>query len=256
MFTETIVAASLHGRSHCPPMLVAQPDIGLLPDGAALGRRFKIKSADSPVRRESVGQLVRRRYLWRGYGELPLPKGQNPHQTTLTALDGELTIGTLSITLDGPQGLGVEQEFSEEVTQLRAQGLRLSEYTRFAIDPTQGTKRVLAALFHVAYILAHRIRGYDTALIEVNPRHVRYYERMLGARVVGAERMNRLVGAPAVLLAVDFNDVREQIGRLAGQPELAATERTLYPFAFPLAVEATIIEKLRSRQRSKSVSLS
>ena len=51
-----------------------------------------------------------------------------------------------------------------------------------------GRQRVLAALFHVAYIVAHRIRGYDTLVMEVNPRHVRYYERMLGARAIGEPR--------------------------------------------------------------------
>lgn len=30
------------------------------------------------------------------------------------------------------------------------------------------------------HIIAHRLNAFDDLLIEVNPRHVRYYERMLG----------------------------------------------------------------------------
>ena len=42
--------------------------------------------------------------------------------------------------------------------------------------------------------------SFDYVVIEVNPRHVRYYERMLGFEVIGPERMNPRVEAPAVLL--------------------------------------------------------
>ena len=71
-------------------------------------------------------------------------------------------------------------------------------------------------------------------LIEVNPRHVRYYERMLGFKVIGSERLNRSVRAPAVLLMADFSYIMAQVGEFGGQPERAATERSLYPFVFSL----------------------
>ena len=35
-------------------------------------------------------------------------------------------------------------------------------------------------LFHIAYIFARRMHDRTDLLIEVNPRHVRFYERMLG----------------------------------------------------------------------------
>lgn len=47
---------------------------------------------------------------------------------------------------------------------------------------------------NVAYIVAHRLRGYDTLVMEVNPRHVRY----CGRRVI------------------DFDYIRQQIGEFAG----------------------------------------
>ena len=115
--------------------------------------------------------------------------------------------------------------------------------------PTVGTKRVLAALFHVAYIVAHRIRGYDLLLIEVNPRHVRYYQRMLGFSVLSEERMNLSVKAPAVLLAVDFSYVMQQIGQFGGHPELMSSERSLYPGFFSLKEEAAILSRMQDKQR-------
>ena len=255
MSTNTIFAAPLHLSKFSKPMLVEQPRIDLLSDGNLAARRFKIKTADSFVRRSSANLLLKTRYAWRGYQAVSLPSDQTANRISLTATEDECTIGTITIGLDGPEGMNSEEVFAGEIKALREQGRRLVEFTKLAIDPIAGTKRVLASLFHVAYIVAHRIRGFDTLVMEVNPRHVRYYERMLGARVIGEERLNRKVNAPAVLLSIDFDYIMEQIGTFAGRPECAATERSLYPFAFTLAEEAGIIGKLMRAQKAASPAL-
>lgn len=229
-------------------MLVQSPRIDMLPDGTAGPRRFKIKSADTQGRRGMVDSLLKNRYGWRGYKEVRLPTDQSVTRFTLVAIEDEGTIGTITVAFDGEQGLSVDDAFSPEVKALRSQGRKICEFTKLAVDPTVGTKRVLATLFHVAYIVAHRIRGFDCLLIEVNPRHVRYYERMLGFRVIAEERLNRSVNAPAVLLMVDFSYVMQQIGELAGQPERLATERSLYPAFMSLREEAGVTAKMLQKQ--------
>ena len=255
MHTNTIIAAPLEARVGIAPMLVEQPRIDLLPDGHRLPRLFKIRSADSFVRRASANSLLRHRYAWRGYHVVSLPEDQTVNRITLTASDEDQTIGTITIGLDGADGLSCEDIFADKIKALRDSGQRICEFTKLAIDPLAGTKRVLAALFHVAYIVAHRLRGYDTLLMEVNPRHVRYYERMLGARVLAEERLNRSVNAPAVLLVIDFNYIRQQIGEFAGHPERSSDERSLYPFAFSLAEEAGIIGRMMKAQRPASMAV-
>ena len=255
MFTNTIIAAPLEAKQGVAPMLVEQPRIDLLPDGHRLPRQFKIRSADSYVRRAAAGMLLRHRYAWRGYHTVSLPVDQTANRITLTATEEECTIGTITIGLDGAEGLACEDVFGAEIKALRADGQRICEFTKLAIDPLAGTKRVLAALFHVAYIVAHRLRGYDMVVMEVNPRHVRYYERMLGASVRAEERLNRSVNAPAVLLAIPFEYSREQIGELAGQPERASHERSLYPFFFSLTEEAGIIGRMMRAQVPASLAV-
>jgi hypothetical protein len=90
------------------------------------------------------------------------------------------------------------------------------------------------------------MRGFEMLVMEVNPRHVKYYERMLGATVLAEARLNKAVNAPSVLLAIEFGYIHEQIGRFAGRHELATTERSLYPLAFSLREEAGIIAKLQA----------
>lgn len=248
--SSTLFAASVRWRASAAGLLVENPRIDLLPDGPAGPRRFKIKAADSSSRRSLVDSLLSSRYGWRGYQAVSLPADQSTQRFTLVAVDEDgSTIGTITVAFDGARKLGADDSFGPEVRALRARGRKLCEFTKLAIDPTVGNKRVLAALFHVAYIVAHRLRGFDTLLIEVNPRHVRYYQRMLGCQVLAAERLNRSVNAPAVLLGVDFADIMAKIGEFGGQPERAATERTLFPFAFSLREEAGIISRLQARYR-------
>jgi hypothetical protein len=114
------------------------------------------------------------------------------------------------------------------------------------MDSVLGSKRVLASLFHVAYIYAYRVKGFDCLLIEVNPRHVKYYEKILGFKVLGAERMNLRVNAPAVLLCLDFSHTEEQIAKFGGQPLMSSTERSLYPYSFSVDEEAGIVGRLKN----------
>ena len=250
---STLIAASLMLRRRTASLLIEGARLDLLPDGPSGPRRFKIKAADSSSRRGLIEGLLRDRYAWRGYQSVSLAAEQTVDRFTLAAIDNDTPIGTITVALDVGRPLGADAAFGAELAALRAKGRRLCEFTKLAIDPTTATKRVLAALFHVAYIVAHRLRGYDTLIIEVNPRHVRYYERMLGCRIIGAERMNAGVKAPAVLLSCDFADIREQIGEFGGQPARAATERTLYPFAFSLSEEASIIARMKVTKDKREV---
>lgn len=213
---------------------------------------FRIRSADSYVYRSAANCLLQERYAWRGYHAVSLPADQTTNRITLSAAEGEQTIGTITVALDSPEGLSAEDAFPAEIARLRQDRLRVCEFTKLAIDPDSGSKRVLAALFHVAYIVAHRLRSHDVLVMEVNPRHVRYYQRMLGARVIGEERLNRFVNAPAVLLSIPFDYIREQIGIHGGHGDNAVDERSLYPFAFSQREEAGIIGRLMQAQTPAS----
>lgn len=229
-------------------MLVTDPEIELLPDGVNGPRRFKIKAVENDERRGMVEALLNNRYGWRGYKPVKLPTDESVTKFTLAAIEDGVPIGSITVSMDGPGGLSVDDGFRPEVDELRKEGRRICEFVRLAVDPTVGSKRVLAALFHVAYIVAHRLRGFNTLLIEVNPRHVRYYQRMLGFHRLSEERLNRTVNAPAVLLGVEFSYVMQEIGKFGGHFERMADERSLYPAFFSLTEEAGIISRMKAKQ--------
>jgi hypothetical protein len=224
-----------------PPMLTDAHDVT---PGVYSRRLFSVRAADTLGHRSSASILVNRLYAKRGYVSNATPVGQR-HCITLVAHQHDETIGTMTIGFDNGRGLLADDLFKAEIDALRADGHAVCEFTKLALDRNDCSREVLASLFHVAYLYAHRVHGYARLVIEVNPRHVRYYRRMLGFEVMGPERMNLRVMAPAVLLCLDFTHTREQIARFGGRPELFGTaERSLYPFSFSEAEEAGILARL------------
>jgi hypothetical protein len=71
---------------------------------------------------------------------------------------------------------------------------------------------------------------------------------MLGFKVLGPQRLNRRVNAPAVLLCLDFEHARDQIERFGGKPEFSLVDRSLYPEFFSVAEEASIVGRLALTQ--------
>ena len=226
-------------------MLAGPPASAELPSDSVRDRCFKIRAAESPRERRSANSLIDRMYATRGYQSTSLPDEESLNRKTFLASDHNAAIGTLTIGLDSSEGLLVDHLFPDEVSVFRAAGRQICEFTKLAMDRHARSPRLLAALFHVAYIYAHRIKALHSLLIEVNPRHVRYYETMLGFNVIGAVRHNARVNAPAVLLSLDLCYAEAQIGMFGGKSELAATERSAYPYFFSMNDEAGIVGRLQ-----------
>ena len=237
-FESPLVAAGLTKPSMLP----------FLAEDSSGPRPFKIRAASCNGHRSSANILIKRRYAWRGYENASLPSDESANRITLIASDHDETIGTMTVGLDSDEGLFVGEVFQDHVDRLRAEGRKLCEFTKLAMDPILGSKRVFASLFHVAYLIAHRVRGFDTLVSEVNPRHVAYYRRMLGAVVLEKERINPRVNAPAVLVQVDLYHMREQIALQAGQPDHAGAARSLYPYFFSAREEAGLLMRLERSQ--------
>jgi hypothetical protein len=195
------------------------------------GSDFRVRLADNHGRRNKSSMLINRRYSWRGYKNEPgsdLSPAAN--HITLQACRGDAVFGTLSLAFDSPSGLAADTLYKVEIDRYRGPVSRVCELTRLAIDPEHGSKEVLGALFHLAYIFGDLLGPATDVFIEVNPRHVVFYKRMLHFRQVGERRMCPRVNAPAVLLHLDVAHVTDQIARYGGTRD--PTQRSLYPYFF------------------------
>ncbi|CDG83262.1 N-acyl amino acid synthase FeeM domain-containing protein [Janthinobacterium agaricidamnosum] len=207
-------------------------------------QRFHIRMANSRGRREAASLLIKKMYGWRGYSVNPSASHALNKITLFAETDGT-TVGTMTLCLDDMEsGLPADENFRDKLDELREKGRRLCEPSRLAIDKGV-TKRVFAALIHISYIYAHNIHGFTDYVIEVNPRHVVFYKRMLGFKDFGGERPCTRVGAPAVLLHLDLAYMGEQIRKYGGMMEQHGGERSFYPYFFPTWDEPGITERLK-----------
>lgn len=244
MFTNVLAEVPIECYQPPEHLSIGRPGAGLVREGMVSRRLFTIRAADSSGERSSANILVKRMYETRGYHTSSLKKNHGSNLITLIANEGDATLGTLTVGFDTPTGLLVDDLFHDQISALRTQEREVCEFTQLAMDNAVRSKRVLASLFHVAYLIAHRLNNVNDLVIEVNPRHVLYYEKMLGFEVMGAERLNQRVNAPAVLLRLQLSHARAQIEKFGGKPEFSVSDRSLYPYSFSPAEEAGILARL------------
>lgn len=243
---QTIIGLPLD--SPLRPLSLERPEAADCHNVALDQQLFKIRLANSEGRRESASMLIKKMYAWRGY-DIAESMCDNPNRITLMADAGGIAIGTITIGLDSPAGLLVDGIYKDVVDELRAQGCVMCEYTKLALDQEIKSKRVLASLFHLATIYAHRIHQATDAVIEVNPRHVLFYQRMLGFELAGEERMCHRANAPAVLLRLRYAHLDEQVAKHGGAMREIPGVRSFYPFFFSPEDERGITMRLIRGER-------
>jgi hypothetical protein len=206
----------LHDAANDPqyvvfPLRRARPKLALLEPAAApapTAPSVEFVIATDATDFAQADALVRRCYDWRGYrvGALTVSEGE----TTLLARCGGDVIGTITVRGGVRARLQAEAGFAEHLDALRKPGRRLVEYTRFAVDREAQTRHGLDAdlafsLIERALLIGHLSLGATDCVIEVNPRHARYYERRFGFRHFGAQQDCERVGAPARLLHLNLD---------------------------------------------------
>jgi hypothetical protein len=165
--------------------------------------------------------LVRERYAWRGY-EFKDPtdaraesrRERSSQEITFLVESGQTTVGTLTLGLDGAHGLRAEEEYRDVIDRYRDAGSRVCELTRFALAEHVDSKAVLASLFYLAHAVGRTVHDVTDVFIEVNPRHVRFYSRVLGFVVAAGEKFCERVRAPSVLLQLELEALELRLGLL------------------------------------------
>lgn len=214
-------------------------------DSVQMGlQKFKIRLTRDAQHTLSANLLIRKMYSWRGYATGTCTVKTAPNNICLSVFSAEQAIGTLTLGIDSAEGMSAMEMYKPEVDQLRGQGRMLCEMTKLAVDQCVRSRKVLASLFHIAYIHARHLNGCTDILIEVNPRHVAFYERMLGFRQFGSERMCTRVNAPAVLLRLETDYVEIQVNKFGGLQDTVSDEKSLYPYFFSKSDEIGIAQRL------------
>ena len=187
--------------------------------------KLHVGVAESLEQIEATDRLVRKRYAWRGYwiekfGHPSLPEVREcaKREITFFAADPPTTLGTVTLRLDGPEGLLAEATHRKAVQRARVEGRRIGELTRLALAEDVDSQKVLASLFGVVYAVGRVIHSVTDVFIEVNPRHVAFYARALGFVVAGEALFCECVRAPSVLLHLAVETLEALLGLPTSHP--------------------------------------
>jgi N-acyl amino acid synthase FeeM len=174
-------------------------------------RRLRTLVAVNAEQRHAAEELVRRRYAWRGYQAANNCGNGNAADERVTLLaenEGRL-LGTVTVRPEAP--LLAETTYGGEIERLRQGGHRVGELVQLAVEEGADWKAALDALGQSAYLVTRVIHALTDVVIEVNPRHVRFYRRVFGFMVAAAGRLCTRVGAPSVLMQLDLEQFARRV---------------------------------------------
>lgn len=216
-------------------------------------QQLDVHLATTDEDRAAACMLINRMYDWRGYGnEHSIPVSPQ-HSTFLASLDGQL-VGTITLAVDDGAGLAADAIFRDEInTFRRVPGASVCELTKFAFDADMPSRKLLASLFHVVFLYGTRHHRCTDLFIEVNPRHRRFYDGMLGFQRVGTLKTNDSVAAPSQLMRLQVADIATQITEHAGRAEPCS--RSLYPLFLSHADQRAVLSRLVARPQPGFVAL-
>jgi hypothetical protein len=222
----------------------------------------RIRVASQRRDRERAYALAQRVYEQSGYvsptetGMLVTPHDARPDTLTLLAEDAlGRSAGTITLVFDPapsaghavPEdhpacaGLPCDALFGDEVEPLRSAGRRLVEVTRLALKREQRDSSILLHLINAICVYAVRVRRFTDFVIEVNPRHVGFYRRLMGFEVLGSPRpCPRVNGSPAALMRLDLDLYVQAVRERARGRDTGPRPRSLYDRFLPLEREAAV----------------
>lgn len=211
-------------------------------DGAH-GNRFSVTLTGKDTSRNEALELINRRYSWRGYG-LGQKFSDRCNEATFVARWNDRLVGTATLGADDDRGLDVDTTFPDEMQYFRRKpNSKLCEIKKFAVEFTEDSKELLASMFHFIFIYGAKNSFGTDLFIEVNPRHILFYEKMLGFDRVGGLKVNASVNAPSQLMWLSV----DKIPALIEAGEAKRNRHSLYNYFYNSEQQSEIERELRLR---------
>lgn len=183
---------------------------------------IEIREVTTDIERHKVYKLTHDVYLKEGYCK-PISNGELQHYPhlngiketiVLIAIDNSLIVGTNTITIDGPKGLHVDEDFPLEMKKIRQKcldnGQLLASSGRIVTDSSYGSQyRLIIKLIKATINIAVKKLNIDFFVIECNPKHEEFYRRIIGFKSLAYGTCRAVGGEPAVLMGIGKNEIKE-----------------------------------------------
>ena len=204
-------------------------------------QRVKLKLPCSNDQCQTATLLVKQAYVW---GNSTVTNfNRRPNKISLSLFFGETAMGTITLHLDSPAGLGADFLYKREMDLLRQRGHQVCEFTQIALDQNIRSKRVLSSLFHIAYLYATRIHGCTDVLVEASTRRKTFFQNSFGFELFGKEKECDKTASPAVLLRLSKDHIEAKLNAPKALTSGDASKQ-LYTYFFDKTSVADLLQKL------------
>ena len=212
--------------------------------------------------RDSLEQALRLQhdqYVAQGYMDshpsgwrLSLHNGL-PSTQVFVARDGDRVVATMTLIVDSPLGLPMDEIYADELRLLRGERRDLAEVSGLAVDPDYQRSGVAILLRLIRMLVIYSIEKAHISdlCIAINPHHAMFYRKAFHFQIIaGLKQYRKVNGAPAVALRLDLALARSLIREVReGHPML----REVYSFLFsPRNVEPVMARLLEDLQQGCS----
>ncbi len=219
---------------------------------------FFAEIATNEEDRKDVFRLAYQVYKEKGYTEtnrnemLIFPYDEAFDTTIIVAKnnDGKV-VGSLTLVFDETTTLPSSAIFDEEIQALKDRQEKIVECSRLVIDPQfRNSKEILQLIFNYLLVYVYYIRKSTSLIIEVNPRHKKFYDSMLSFTPLSSEKSCPLVqNAPAVLMHLPMKTYRKQLEHYMALKanETPYKSRSLYSVFMNTKEELILAEELKEQ---------
>ena len=195
---------------------------------------YEIKQAGSSADFAAIEKLTYREYLQQEFITPNQEEAFTKHrpwnhlsETGVFVAESEgSVVGTISITVDNPSGFSVDMDFPEEVTRMKKEckeaGKTLGYSWRIVTDSNYKDRKLVFYLIKrvIEYICEKNIQ---VMLYEFHPKHVAFYQKLLGFSVVSERDEVVIVRAPGVLMKSDTEDLLAKWKRVCSKLKIPYT---------------------------------
>lgn len=179
--------------------------------------RPNIKIAETRDEFAQSFALVYREYLASGYIKSPHPSEMHfsvfnflPETCVFIFRTYLTVISTLTQIFDTPLfGLPMDSLYKKELDALRAQGRKITELSALATPKETRWCNLMVFLSRTMFEYS-RMSAVDDICIMVNPKHVNFYKTMFLFEDFGEEKFYAGVGAPAVALRMNMEEIEQK----------------------------------------------
>jgi len=181
--------------------------------------RFTVRLATTEKDLEQAFRLVQVSYASLGIEELSDKALRlNEHHLlsealVLVAHENDRLVGTLSLTLDSPAGLPLDDDFPEDLDRLRETSTRISELGSFAVVQRCRNSGVSQLLAFAATRLAYATTDRTHIAIGVHPKMAPFYRAAFAFTPLGASRPHAHLHAPVVGLVSERQRTYDHLRR-------------------------------------------